>query len=141
MKQEGLLQKETMQAHCSLSVYEMEQIYAQGYHHYQNNLLDEAENAFRLLVWLNPYKSKYWMGLAATLQMVAKYEEALHAYAVCTLLDEKNPYPHYHALNCYLALDDREEAKKALDCALGLAQQQGNRELIEELVQAKGDLL
>lgn len=112
-----LLKSETLQAAFGVSHYEMEELYHEAYSFYtQDNYLESCA-AFRWLVVLNPFITKYWMGLAASLQMLEKYEKALHAYAVSTLLDSENPYPHFHAFECYSLLNNKEEAQKALELA------------------------
>jgi|GEM_PF-799712 len=110
-----LLKSETLQKAFGISPYEMEEIYSTAYIHYQEDHFLEACTGFRWLTLLNPFIVKYWMGLAASLQLLEKYEKALHAYAVAALLDSENPYPHFHAYECYVDLDNKEEAEKALD--------------------------
>jgi type III secretion system low calcium response chaperone LcrH/SycD len=112
----------------------MEEIYDESYRFYQEDLFLEACVGFRWLVLLNPFIEKYWMGLAASLQLLEKYEKALHAYAIAALLDSDSPYPHFHAFECYAALENGEEAKKALELSfkrtLGKA---AHRNLHEEI--------
>ena len=38
-----------------------------------------------------------------------------------TVLKEKDPLPHFHAAECCLSLDDKEDALKALDAAFDLS--------------------
>jgi type III secretion system low calcium response chaperone LcrH/SycD len=112
-----LLKSETLQKAFGVSNYEMEEIYSEAYRFYQEDNYLEASTGFRWLVLLNPFIAKYWTGLAASLQLLEKYEKALHAYAISALLESENPYPHFHAYECYEALNNKEEAEKALDLA------------------------
>jgi type III secretion system low calcium response chaperone LcrH/SycD len=112
-----LLKSETLQKAFGVSAYEMEEIYCEAYTFYQEDNYLESSTAFRWLVLLNPFHKKYWMGLGASLQLLEKYEKALHAYAAASLLEHENPYPHFHAFECYEALKNREEAEKALNLA------------------------
>lgn len=112
-----LLKSETLQKAFGISGEEMEEIYREGYNYYEVDQYLEASTNFRWLVLLNPYLTKYWMGLAASLQLLEKYEKALHAYAVSALLECDNPYPHFHAYECYVALNNKEDAVKALELA------------------------
>lgn len=115
-----LLKSETLQKAFGVSNYEMEEIYYEAYSYYKDDNYLESSTAFRWLVLLNPLTSKYWMGLAASLQLLEKYEKSLHAYAIYTLLDHENPYPHFYAFECYTALNNKKEAKKALNSAYKL---------------------
>jgi type III secretion system low calcium response chaperone LcrH/SycD len=112
-----LLKSETLQRAFQVSSYEMEEIYREAYgYYYEDNYL-ESSTAFRWLILLNPFIGKYWMGLAASSQLLKKYEKALHAYAMAALIENENPYPHFHAYECYKALNNRAEGDKALACA------------------------
>src|SRR5262249_49793934 len=108
---------ETLQQAFGVSTYEMEQIYSEAYLDYENDNYRESTTAFRWLVLLNPFHKKYWMELAAIFQLLEKYEKALHAYAISALLESSNPYPHFHAFECYESLNNKEDAEKALELA------------------------
>src|SRR5262245_36895773 len=74
-----LLKNETLQQAFGVTPYEMEEIYTEAYAFYQDDNYLESSTGFRWLVLLNPFKPHYWMGLAASLQLMQKYEKALHA--------------------------------------------------------------
>jgi len=92
-------------------------LYANAYHLYDAGHFDQAIGPFQLLVTLNPYEEQYWMGLGAALQMNKSYEKALNAYAMAVLLDDENPYPHFHAAECYISLKNLDDVVKALNLA------------------------
>ncbi len=133
-----LMKSETLQRAFGVTNYEMEEIYCEAYRLYQEDIYLESSTAFRWLVLLNPFVAKYWKGLAASLQLMEKYEKALHAYAMAALLDSDNPYPHFHAFECYESMENDEDADKALDLAyhrtLG---KESYRDLQEEIGQIK----
>lgn len=112
-----LLKSETLQHAFGVTSYEMEELYKEGHAFYEADRYNDSSTVFRWLVLLNPYSAKYWLGLAANQQLLGQYDKALHSYALVTLLDSEDPYPHLHAFECYLALDNLEEALKALECA------------------------
>lgn len=112
-----LMKSETLQKAFGVTNYEMEELYAEAYKFYYEDNFLESSTAFRWLVLLNPFQAKFWMGLAATLQLLEKYEKALHAYAVSALLECENPYPHFHAYECYCTLKNKVDGEKALDLA------------------------
>lgn len=112
-----LLKSETLQLAFGVSNLEMEELYREAYTFYEEDLFKEASHVFRFLVILDPFTPRYWMGLGATLRLLSKYEKALHAYAVVTLLERQNPEPHFQAYECYKALGDEKEAALALEIA------------------------
>jgi type III secretion system low calcium response chaperone LcrH/SycD len=107
----------TLQQTLQLSAVEIEALYCEAFSLYKENQYEEAFKYFQWLVILSPFLEKHWMGLAACQQMRKEYEKALHSYAVSALLNEANPLPHWYAALCYLALNDKEEARRALKTA------------------------
>ncbi len=128
-----LAKSETLQKAFEVSPYEMEEIYNEAYRYYQENHYVEASTAFRWLVLLNPFIGKYWRGLAASLQLLNKYEKALHAYAMTALLESDDPYPHFYAYECYKALKNKEEAARALQSAYAKTNKPEFKKLKEEI--------
>ena len=119
----------------------MEELYSEAFRLYEEDNYLESCTAFRWLVLLNPFRMKYWMGLAASLQLFKKYEKALHAYAISTLLECENPYPHFHAYECFVALNNKDEAKKALESAYEhTVGKDAHRDLQEQITQLRKTL-
>jgi len=112
-----LMKSETLQIAFGISNYEMEKLYEEAFEYYENDRYLDSITVFRWLVLFNSYEMKYWMGFAANQQLLEQYEKALHAYAVASLLDSEDPYPHYHAYECYMLLNNKEDADKALKLA------------------------
>ncbi len=133
----ALLKSESLQRAFGISNYEMEKLYEEAYAYYENEQYLKAVTVFRWLVLFNSYEPKYWMGFAASEQLLERYEKALHAYAVVSLLESENPYPHYHAYECYMLLDNKEDADKALALAKRRCENSSNydelKQEIEEL--------
>ena len=67
---------------------------------------------FKKLASLKPFEQKYWLGLAACYQIEKEYKEALKGWEMAALLNDRDPIPHFHATECYLALDDQDEGAK-----------------------------
>ena len=131
---EKLMQSETLQRAFGLSAEQMEEIYSDAYSFYQQDCYEQAGKGFRWLVILNPFIARFWLGLGSCLHLLEKYEKALHAYAVVTLLESQNPLPHFHAFECYEALENMEEAQVALQTAYELSKASDDyRELREKI--------
>lgn len=91
--------------------------YAFAYRFYREGKYQEATDFFRFLTLIRPYEKRGWMGLGAAEQMSKNYHRALSAYAFLCVLDDQDPYPHFHAAECYLALNDVIEGLLALNAA------------------------
>lgn len=102
---------------------EMErQFYATAFGLYEKGDYRGASQLFTQLVLTDPYSEHYWHGLASSKQMARDYMAAIHAWSMVALLKERDPLPHFHAAECFLSLDEKEEALLALDAALDLCQ-------------------
>ena len=97
-----------------LSNSDLEGSYNLAYALYQNGKYKDSQSLFTLLTLLNPLEKKFLMGFGAASQMIADYERALEAYARVVIIDVDDPHPHFHAAECYFALNNKEEALKAL---------------------------
>jgi type III secretion system low calcium response chaperone LcrH/SycD len=98
----------------TLSDEEVERFYTYGFAHYGSGSWNEAADVFRLLCTRRPLEPRFWFGLAATLQESGSYREALNSWAMASLLKANDPYPHFHAAECYFSLLMADEAAKAL---------------------------
>lgn len=94
---------------------DVEPFYTDAFAQYEAGKFTEAIEAFRLLCYRHPLEGRFWFGLAASLQESRKYEEALQAWAVAAVLKRRDPYPHFHAAECYFSLQNLEDGAKALD--------------------------
>lgn len=100
-----------------LNLEDLGLLYSLGFSLYQSNDLDRAEVIFRRLVVADSLERKHWWAFGAVLQARRKYEQALTAWSMCCLLDDEDPECHFHAAECFLSLDHKEEALKALETA------------------------
>ncbi|HSW86048.1 MAG TPA: SycD/LcrH family type III secretion system chaperone [Rhabdochlamydiaceae bacterium] len=108
------------------SIEDQEKIYASAYAFYETGYYEKGSDFFTQLILSNPYAEKYWRGLAACRQMEKKYLDSLHAWCLVALLNEHDPSPHFHAAECLLSLQDKEEALKALSEAEERVKKDGN---------------
>lgn len=104
-----------------LSFDTIEGIYHYAYQYYIHGKYPEAVKFFRFLTLVDTQQKKHWMGLGAALQMSKEYEEALHTYSVSAILEERDPYVHLYAADCFFALDRVNEGLGALESAIKAA--------------------
>ena len=100
-----------------LNLEEKETFYAAAYGFYQTGDYEKSEQFFTHLVLNDPFEKRFWKGVASARQMQKKYQEALHSWSVLCIFDPKDPQPHFHAAECLVSLNQKEEAQKALHCS------------------------
>jgi type III secretion system low calcium response chaperone LcrH/SycD len=110
-----------------------QQFYAVAFGLYEKGDYRSASQLFTQLVLTDPFSAHYWQGLASSKQMAREYLAAVHAWGLVALLREGDPLPHFHAAECFLSLDDKVEALKALDTALRFCRDERLREKINLL--------
>jgi type III secretion system low calcium response chaperone LcrH/SycD len=98
----------------SLSESTVDDMYASAYESYTNKNESEALVIFQKLVIARPYNKNYWFALASSLQASKKYSAAIKAWAMTSLLDDTDGYPHFHAGECLYFSSDKEQTIKAL---------------------------
>lgn len=106
-----------------LSEEVVESLYGEGYLYYESGKYAEAEMVFRVLTSLRLKRYTFWKGLGAALQMQKKYTQAIEAYGLAALYDEKqeDPYPHFHGGECLHSIGDLERAILAMRSARVIA--------------------
>lgn len=133
-----LFKSQTLQEAYDLSDNDLETLYKEAYEKYNQEEYESSTELFRLLVSLNPFIPKFWLGLGANQQMQEFYHEALHSYAALACIDSENAYAHFYAYECYVALHDQEDARKALELAYKRAKSQPIYEdLLQEILRIR----
>ena len=93
---------------------EMEAVYHFAHNAYRQGKYSDARKLFQFLAFHDHIESRFWMGLAATCQMAGDYREAVVAYEMAAVLEATNPWPPFHAGECYMAMNDWEKGGLAL---------------------------
>ena len=99
----------------------LETLYSMGFGFYESGHYEKAEHFFRYLTVLSPKEKKHWTGLGAAYQMQKKYALAVQAYCFAALIDENDPFPHFHAAECLYRIDHKPECIEALKAAETIA--------------------
>lgn len=106
---------------ASMNDEDLKTVYQRAIELYNSDQAQDASLAFGILIRERPFSKSFWMGLAASRQKLKEFEKALEAYAMTSLIDDQDPLPHYHASQCYVAINNKEEAIKAINLAEALA--------------------
>lgn len=94
---------------------EIEVVYSLGYTSYQAGRFDEAEKIFRFACMFAHLEPKYYLALGGALAAQRKYTEAIPTYAYVLMLELNNVEAYGCIADCYLALGNADEARKALE--------------------------
>lgn len=105
---------DAVQESDALTDAQVEQFYAYAFAQYRSGGLERAAEIFQVLCARRPLEARFWFGFAATLQEEKKYEGALRGWAMAALLNQNDPYPHFHAAECYLSIRHLPDASRAL---------------------------
>ena len=97
---------------------EMEAIYTAAYSFYQHGNFKKAKELFKTLIHLNYKEKKYFMGLAASRQMLKEYTKAAETYGFAALMDAKDPTPAFYAAECFRKDNNNEKAILALEAVM-----------------------
>lgn len=99
---------------------DLEVLYATAHRLYEAKDFIRAKEIFHQLIMSKPLHQKYWLGLAACMQLEKRFEEALRVWGVASIIDGDDPMPHFHAAECFVALKDFDQALKALEASKAL---------------------
>ena len=112
----------------------IETTYNIGYAMYNQGNLEKAANIFFMLVMLDSRNYKYYFAIAACLHRLKEYSLACNLYTTTSFLNPSLPLTFYHIADCHIQLEQKKEAKEALDKAFELC---GD---LEEYAQLKAEV-
>lgn len=101
-----------------LTTEQLEVIYSIAYAHAAQHQYQHALPYFALLAQYGPTRSHYLAGLALSLQMVTRYEEAIDIYSLMLLMFPSSLAPALHVAECQIALGQAADAKETLQRVL-----------------------
>lgn len=105
----------------TLSDDEKEGLYAYAFDAYTCENYIEAVKIFKYLTVTSTLNAKYWKGLASSYQLLQQFQEALNCWSMVVILDEMDAMAHFHAAQCLMALNQPEEALKAITACQEMA--------------------
>lgn len=108
----------TLMDALGLKAEQFEALYAVAYNTYMAGKYEEAAKLFGVLVAIQPYDARIFMGLGASFQMLHNYENAAMFYQWACGIDQQDPAPMLHSAECFLAMKDVPAARSALNYTL-----------------------
>ncbi|MBL6080047.1 SycD/LcrH family type III secretion system chaperone [Belnapia sp. T18] len=100
---------------------ELEAVYSMGYGFYSAGQHQDAADVFRFLCLHRHTDPRFWLGLAASAQMLGFHAVAVQAYGVCAMLEPEDPQVSVRAAECFIAMGDATSAGTALEAAEALS--------------------
>ena len=104
----------------------MEALYLMAFKLYEAQKVEEALLCFKLMTLLDWSDKRAWLGSAACFERIKNYTAAIGCYKAATLADNHDPMPLFRAFHCYLEIQDKENALKALETAIQVAERQAD---------------
>ncbi len=105
---EGALKLEEWRQEDTRTLYEL------GFTLYKNQNFDKSETIFRKLVIVMPLEKSHWQGLASSIQMQGRFEDALVFWSMYAFIDPKSPIPHFYAAECLFKIGDYKDCLRAI---------------------------
>lgn len=116
-----------------LSTETLSTLYAIAYDLYEKGKTVDSKQIFRFLTLLDPFDRRYWMGLAASYQVLKDYQTALETYSIAAIQEPNDPYVHLYAADCLFALGQNKKAVQTLESAITVAEKANDASLISQL--------
>lgn len=95
--------------------------YDEAYRMYRGGHYERAQQYFDLLNVLDHKEKNYILGFAACLQMRKRYKNAADMYDILANIIPTSPLPHFYKYECYMQLNQQEQARESLEKVIELA--------------------
>lgn len=99
-----------------------------------------AADCFFFLCTIDPLVYVFWLGYGHSEHLLNRFNSALHAYAMATLMNSADPTPHYLSAQCYEQMNNISEAIHAIELAIANAEGLQQAKLKEILLKMKNKL-
>ena len=104
----------------------MDALYLMAFKLYEAKKAEEALHCFKLMTLLDWCDKRAWLGCAACFERIKNYTAAIGCYKAATIADNHDPMPLLRTFHCYLEIQDKENALKALETAIQVAERQAD---------------
>lgn len=120
----------------------VESLYSFAFGFYEAGKYQEALNFFLLLTAIRRKEGRFWKGLGATFQLLKRYPEAVDAYSMAVLMDDKtqDPYSHFHAAECLFSMNEFKRAVQALKSVKALVKGKEKYHALNKRVDVLGNM-
>jgi type III secretion system low calcium response chaperone LcrH/SycD len=98
----------TPQEAMGITDLDIREIYSLAYSLFVAGRHQEAREAFKLLLTLQPKEAGFSTSLGVCHHRLKNYEKAITCYMLSASLASQDPIPFFYAYDCYLNLNDKE---------------------------------
>lgn len=109
---------------CGISEKTLGHFYEVGIGLYNDKKFNEAELVFRLITFLNSLKENVWISLGLCQKQLSNPVFAIFSFGMAIIMNPDNALSYIHSAECYLELNERDEAKECLLSAQEMLKQQ-----------------
>ena len=134
-----LTQGATFKELKGISDEELEAVYAVGHNLFTNGKHDDAENAFKLLCFLDHLNKKFWLGLGACRRARKDYRGAIDAFGLAGVLDLHDARAALQSGECHILLGNKSAAVSAYNAVLRYATDAPSRSRAEMMLKTLGE--
>ncbi len=129
-----LTQGATFKEVKGISDEELEAVYAVGHNLFTTGRHEDAENAFRLLCFLDHLNKKYWLGLGACRRARKDYRGAIDAFGLAGVLDLHDARAAIQSGECHILLGNKSAAISAYNAVLKYSTDAPSRSRAEMMI-------
>ncbi len=137
---QALLEGRTLAFIQGIGQDKVDALYAFAHSLYERERYEDARKVFTYLMALDHHETRYMGAVAACLQMLKRYDEAIEHYCLASVYDLGDPRPTFHTAECLLAQGRTDEARDALSMVLNDCRE-SRHAVLKERAQALLDLL
>ena len=134
-----LTEGETFKELKGISDEELEAVYAVGHNLFSTGRYDDAENAFKLLCFLDHLNKKFWLGLGACRRARKDYQGAIDAFGLAGVLDLEDARAALQSGECHILLGNKEAAISAYNAVIRYSKDAPSRTRAEMMLKSLGD--
>jgi tetratricopeptide (TPR) repeat protein len=129
-KREG--EHHTLQENLEISDFVLYCFYLVGHQLFKEKHYDEASHIFLLLTTLNPFVKDYWMALGITEKIRRNFESSYAAFVMASIIDLRDPEPHFQMIECCLATGEFKGASIELEEVKAMVELNGDQILWQD---------
>jgi type III secretion system low calcium response chaperone LcrH/SycD len=122
-----------------ISDEELEAVYAVAHNLFTTGRHEDAENAFRLLCFLDHLNKKFWLGLGACRRARKDYRGAIDAFGLAGVLDLHDARAALQSGECHILLGNKSAAMSAYNAVLKYSTDAASRTRAEMMLKTLGE--
>lgn len=112
---EGLINGASFGKAINFNEHMAESLYSRGYIQYQQGRYEDAAKTFGFILFNDPINPRAMRGMASSLQMQGRFNEALYFLTYAAVADDDNADVSVQVIECLLHLGRKKDAMRLLE--------------------------